>query len=432
MSQHIILPYRTTYRKNNSKISPPLDDSAAAFDLLQVVTSTPIDFITKNYLMLAYAFPPSRMLALKRMATIDRIALDYSEQNSLKVKNPSSWAFSEEYRKRVLSHIRWVEQDFSLNYNYSTELGLPELLSEKLQIPGTHTCVITANTSQAIIILCSLAAQLRLDSTITAPFYWSILENSRIFGTDPEYKYFIRSKENSKFFLDESFELRQAIWLTDPPYSTNGEISSKTIKFLDRMCGAGHLLFIDYALQDPSNLSFFKFKNVENIFFILSPHKSINVNGSKFAAIFFPNRFSQFFEEFSDSLIGSLPSSTINAAYHFLTDNFDIVCSKKNDWVYEKGHILKNLIEQYDNINTDFFGSSIYMTVYFHHLPSNFLDDKRALLALVEGTGCIVIPGSRNYANPIEGLSFRLNLSIGNNEFFENITKIFSYLVRCY
>ena len=370
---------------------------------------------------------PKSISSLTRMDEIDSLINEFKNRTGKKVGNISSWSFSDEYFSSVLSNIRWPRSTEDLSYNYSWELGIPEKINSHLNIPDDMTSIVVTNSSQAITLISRLTCNFSKNHTLLAPFYWSIAENIKsIRGNIKTVN--LKVNRTGEYIFDEQCNNNEIVWFTLPPFSTGGKIAQSTIEKIDALSSRGTYFIFDEALRDPFKTIVLKLNNRKNIFSILSPHKHLNVNGNKFSIIIFPTRFGNYFIENSDSMLGSLPSSTVTAAFHFLSDNYEHVRQRLKLWLNHANNDLSALDAMYPSIIFDLWDDGIYRSVYIPKIDWNYLDNKDNFFELLEKTNCAVIPGTRNNSSSSRGLSFRVNLTQNSAKYIHELKTTFTYL----
>ena len=363
-------------------------------------------------------------MASQRMENVDFLIGKFSCENNVHIKNISTWKFCDSYFVDVLSEICWPKEKHEMNYNYPWEMGLPKKILRKLRVPETHDCIIITNTSQAITLLAHLASCLKADQIVVNPSYWSVEENIKAFGGTPI------SFHAQSGTIDEVMGASETkvIWLTRPMFATGSEIPKHIKIGLKSISNEGTYFFFDEALMNPFQTALHGDFDKDNSFFVLSPHKHLNVNGAKFSILIFPKRFEKYVVEYSDSLLGSLPSSTITAANHFLSENYDHVVRLFSRWVNRANFEIESLLSLYGDVEIAPWVSGIYRSIYFPKLDYRYFDEQHHFFDLMAATKCAIIPGNYNKSCPTLGLSFRVNLSQHSAEYLHAINKVIKHI----
>ncbi|MCW9035914.1 MAG: hypothetical protein OQJ97_16960 [Rhodospirillales bacterium] len=370
---------------------------------------------------------PISFSPLVRLEGVDDLIREFELESGQKICNLSGWLFSDEYFQNVLKYTRWPQTDYSYSYNYGWEHALANKVAKKIGVPSNMGSVIVHNTSQGITLFASLFAKIAKRQIVIGPYYWSVFENISAFKGDVTRQY-LKHDSAFNYQLNDTFQACDAVWITRPPFSTGGIIASNTEKKLQQQSANGTYIVYDEALSSPRK-SILKTIKTENIFSLISPHKCLNINGKKFSLISFPKRFEHYFEEYSDSFLGSLPDSTITAAHHFLSTNYDELLSKWDQWIVDGNREVEAVVGRFHGVKIDKWGDSIYRTVFISHLPSDFLDCPKKFKEMLARTGCAVIPGTRNNMANELGFCFRINMTQLNAEYLSFLGQTLGFLI---
>lgn len=368
-----------------------------------------------------------RPFASKRMDRIDQLIDRYGLKNDKSILNVSTWHFSDGYHREVLSHIRWPTETYFTNYNYPWELGLDVEARKAFSIPDSHDCLFLSNTSQAIVLLAFLTGKLSDRACVCNPSYWSLEENISAFGSDV-IEFYPQVEEVSILAKKIKRPEKTTIWITRPLFSTGTNHEVAFYELLEDLTQKGAILVFDEALSNPYTSVSRELENKERSFFILSPHKYLNVNGLKFSALIFPRNFKKFLIEYSDSFFGSLPGSSIAAVTHFLSDNYREVLARFDQWSKQANREIEALASTFPLSKMEKWDQGIYRTIYFTNLPADIFEDTEKFCDLLDKTNCALIPGTFNKAPEDLGLSFRINLSLWSASYLANLRLILSYL----
>lgn len=371
--------------------------------------------------------PLPRFSSSVRMAVIDKLVSEYELTTGQRINGISNWNFCEEYFEDVLTKIEWPDDDFSLQYSYSWELGYSERLRKRLAVPVEMEAIVLSNTSQAITLLSALATHLSEKQVVFGPYYWSVSENASMFGADVEHKYLTRDPAGG-YEHEDDLELLNCAWITRPPFATGSKLTNQFIGRISTAAKQGTYFLFDEALSNPFDSILTKLECVGSSFSVLSPHKYINSNGSKFAALVFPNQYQDFLEERADSLFGSLPASVMCAVTHFLSSDYDLVLANVRTWITNANREIQSVVDRHRFVELDPWSDGIYRTVYIPLLPASFLDIPEEFTSLMAHTLCGVIPGTRNYSAPSNGLSFRVNLTRNNALYLKALDDVLKHL----
>lgn len=222
---------------------------------------------------------------------------------------------------------------------------------------------------------------------------------------------------------------RQALWLTNPVYSTGLYALEQSCDELLRIAEAGIFIVADESLALRQTAIAQTLGGHENFVGIYTPHKSICMNGIKFSAVVTHPRHQATLEDWADVLSGGLSVSATVAVQHFLTASFDECRAgfarrlrEIRDW-----HI--DLVRSFNGtVAVDFDSEGHFVMAYLPRLAAELRHRIDFLEEILMATGCILIPGFRNGFDERSGFCFRINLARDSDEFRGAVGRLYSFL----
>jgi hypothetical protein len=241
----------------------------------------------------------------------------------------------------------------------------------------------------------------------------------------------VPAQRDGSYGLPANLKLRpgQALWLTNPIYSTGIYSLELYVDQLLKIADSGVFIVADEALAlGPSKIAS-KLGGHRNYISISSPHKSICINGLKFSAIVFHSSHLEIFEDWADVLSGGLSIAAVTAVGHFLTPAFEQYQSNFVNLIDEARRWHASIVSTLDDrIQTDQQTRGHFVTAYVPHLHSACGRDLDFLANILSETGCILIPGTRSGFDAAYGFCFRVNLAQDSDEFRSSLLKLYRFL----
>jgi hypothetical protein len=251
-----------------------------------------------------------------------------------------------------------------------------------------------------------------------------------MFGLDYELIYINRDVNyifNKNEFVgigDVSF----AYWITNPIYCTSVYYTSNQIEFFKTICQTNYVVFdeslclLEYLITPKINSKY--------VIGLISPHKSICMNGTKFSLVTTDIRFQNFLDAWSDVLCGCLCCSNEIAIKHFLSDSY-IAYKKVFDKMIKKQFMeLTTLLDYYPYVSYDKYAEGYLISLFFKRVKPNKGLELEFNRDILNKTGERFIPGIRNHFSDSMGFCFRVNLSVLSESSIFYVKRILNYLTE--
>jgi hypothetical protein len=223
-----------------------------------------------------------------------------------------------------------------------------------------------------------------------------------------------RSKEGTFSFPDVEDHLLSgidALWLTSPVYCTGVDYDdTDSENFISAMLRRGKRIVFDECLSERGRRVGPKFPN-DGVAAIYAPHKSICVNGIKFAVVVFDASEQEHFDSWCDVWNGCLPISSIAGIRHFLSPDFERYQTQFRQLTSDRHEKVRAIVGRTSSILLDRKAAGYLISVYAPQIEAKAGLDTSFLEDAVSATGAIFIAGARNEMDRDVGLSFRLNLA---------------------
>jgi aspartate/methionine/tyrosine aminotransferase len=295
----------------------------------------------------------------------------------------------------------------------------PEETSGLITENGTTCIAAVANWLK----LCAVS-----EVTLLTPYYFSTPYNLQRLGISVLELPAVREGTYS-IPPNMSLSEGQALWLTNPIFSTGSYLPDSDIHRLIEIADSGAIVVADEALAlSPSRIGAV-LGGHRNFVGIYTPHKSVCVNGLKFSVITFHPKHQAAFEDWSDVLSGGLSISAAAAVDHFLTPAFDEYRLHFTGLIEATRDWHNSILARWrGDIETDEHARGHFVTAYAPQLSAHLGDNLSFLSHLIEETGCVVIPGTRSAFDTKHGFCFRVNLARDSAEFRYALTALYKLL----
>jgi hypothetical protein len=368
---------------------------------------------------------------------VEDLGHEYRRQHGFEPFNISYWNPSDQTEQFLLRYLNLPPPSFHIPYIYSHYEGKSAVLEQLGFTDGNRQCwFVNAGTVAVVLAVHWLAAQDITRLIVVCPAYFSVLHLCDAIKLPLGLAYMRRERGQWELprgqmieVLDES-PTKTAFWITNPVFSTGCYLSEPDVAFLASLLERGAVLIADECLCINGYELSRALGSFDRFLGLYSPHKSVSVNATKFAAISFHKNYHDFFRGWGDVLTGPLASSTYSAIRHFLGEGFhefQNVFLNHIDAVHKE--VLSIVQERSTAIVTDEHAKGHYITCYIPLLPANLGKDERFMRDLIWQTAGTLVAGVRSHMTPDVGFSFRINLARSCPQFYSALRRITNYLL---
>jgi aspartate/methionine/tyrosine aminotransferase len=353
---------------------------------------------------------------LRLLADLESIAERYEERFGAAPVNLSLWNPAPSLVQDLELRLPPSSDLKGIDYAFSYELPERPTLLETLGFdPATRGCVLTHSGSTAIVAAANwLKARGCLRVLIVGPRYFTVPYALASFGIHWTVAYMRRSKDGKfSFPAIEDHLLRDidALWLTSPVYCTGIDFDDiQSEHFITSMLRRGLRIVVDECLSESGRRIGPRFTDA-GIATIYAPHKSICVNGVKFATVVFHSSEQEHFDSWCDVWNGCLPISSVIGVRHFLSSDYVRYQTEFRKLTSLRHERVRSIVAQTPSILLDPDADGYLISVYAPNIEAQAGLDVSFLEEAANATGAVFISGARNEMDPEVGLSFRLNLA---------------------
>ena len=317
-------------------------------------------------------------------------------------------------------------------YRYSQGLPSTEAVLSKLGFAADHAgALITENGTTSIS---TVANWLKLkgitEVTLLTPYYYATSHSLLRLGISLRETALERTAGGAyRLPGDLALQSHQALWITNPVYSTGLYSLEASCELLRRIADSGVIVVADELLALRPTAIARQLGGHENFVGIYTPHKSICMNGVKFSIVVVHPRHQATLEDWAEVLSGGLSLSAIIAIQHFVTSSFDgyregfsQLMRRTRDW-----HV--DLVDGFDGtIELDAGSEGHFVMAYVPGLAAKLGSRIDFLAEILQETGCILVPGFHSGFPERSGFCFRVNLARDSEAFRDALSRLYPFL----
>lgn len=249
--------------------------------------------------------------------------------------------------------------------------------------------------------------------SFVTPFYYSALRVAQEWSMDTAM--IAPSRQSGSPALDpgalEAVREGDALWITNPLYSIGHYWGDEATAPLIALADRGVTLVLDESLCLPGAELARAIGHHERVWSVLSPTKSICLNGAKFSALMLPVDLLADARRQSDILCGALQSSSLYALDAYLSGRLSSIAPAFEALLDERRQRCHSLLSGLRAIRLDAHTRGHFISCFFPGIPARAGRDALFLRSAFEHTKSTFIPGNRAYMPDEWGFSFRINLA---------------------
>lgn len=363
------------------------------------------------------------------------------QEYGIHIPNVSYWDSSSDFQKHMTQALVLPPQSLPWNYYYTYSISKEDRLQvlkhlgvQMQQLSSTMGLLLQSSTI-AIVNMVNLLVHFNYTRLcILQPAYFSVASCCSMLSLKYGTEQISFADGKPQIPIDRIIEGGyDSIWITSPIFCTGYYPDKKFLKDIEFLKSLGLTLVFDESLALPGKELIRSFPVNQKLFAIYSPHKSIAMNGLKFAVIICDNFYEDFLEQWVDVFSGALSSSNRDAVLHYITPNYLENCYPAyKTYINHTKKIVSDIVEQFP------FASMLPATE--GHYINIFLDlkiqRKKELFSFLNDIihKCLAsfIPSSLNGFDPCQGFGFRVNLTGNILELEGALGRIMKYINTWY
>lgn len=352
------------------------------------------------------------------------------------ILNISHWDSSNEFQKHMMGALVLPYQSLPWNYYYTYSISMKDRrqILKNLGVPTKHLTssmgLLLQSSTIAIVNMINLLVHFKYKRLcILQPAYFSVAPCCSMLSLEYGTEKILFRNNHPQIPIDAIISGGyDCVWITSPIFCTGYYLDNENIRDINYLKSIGITLILDESLALPGKELVRSLPISKELFAIYSPHKSISINGLKFAVVVCHKYYEDFLEQWIDIFSGALASSNRDAVFHYLSPNYIKNCYPAyQSYIMQTKNLISSVVDKYA------FASMLPNTE--GHYVTIFTDIKiqeNELLYLMKDIiyNCLAsfIPSTLNGFDFSQGLSFRVNLTAHTYDLKEAVSKIMQYL----
>jgi hypothetical protein len=354
---------------------------------------------------------PPRIEAIARLDKLEELSDRFERENGYAPELLSHWDPKPAFAKVISSWPRPIEDSASLvDYVYSSYLESLGYLQKFLSdIPERGYVLTPSGTSSLATVLTYLAGIGVRHLYLITPAYFAVEAFAQTLGISLTFCEVRRRGGDYHLPKISNFQVKSAIWITLPIYGTSCYISPKEVgEFIDRI-DSRNAVIIDESLAYPDRNGALKSKTATRVIRIMTPNKALCINGEKVSIISCPKHLTTTLNDLADCLCGGIGASGLRALNFFAHESFGRAMTAMRSLVDLSWKRMLKVLQGSRHAH-DKSPDGHFVMLYWPRLPMAGAENLKFMQEIVEASGALPIPASRNRHPAAGGFAFRVNL----------------------
>lgn len=371
------------------------------------------------------------------MDDIFSIEKKVEQKYGIHIPNVSHWDSSVAFQKHMTQALVLPPQSLPWNYCYTYSISKEERLQvlkhlgvQTQQLQSVMGLFVQSSTIAIVNMINLLVHFNRKRLCILQPAYFSVATCCSTLSLDYGTEQISFINGVPRMPMDKIIEGKyDCIWITSPIFCTGYYPDKEFIQNIKFLKSLGMTLVFDESLTLPGKELVRSFLIDQKVFAIYSPHKSIAINGLKFATIICNIFYEDFLEQWVDVFSGALGISNRDAILHYITPNYLEECYPAyKKYIDLARKVVSDIVEQYS------FASMLPLTEghYINIFLALKIQGKNELLNFINNIihKCLAsfIPATLNGFDTSQCFGFRVNLTGNILELEGAIGRIMQYI----
>ncbi|MBI3699669.1 MAG: hypothetical protein HY242_04400 [Afipia sp.] len=355
---------------------------------------------------------PPRIEAVTRLDDIEELADEFACENGYSPELLSHWDPKPEYACEIERWLVRKQQTSSLiQYVYSSYLKIDDRVKYRLGEGDDRGVVLTHSGTTSIATVVTYLNNIGVKTLhIITPAYFAVESLGTSFGLSIVYAPILRNDGRYTLPKIKCDGSRNAIWLTFPIYGTSSYVSSGEVaSFIDAL-PPDVIVIVDESLAYADRNSLSATTTTQRVIRIATPQKALCMNGEKVSLITVPGHLSDSFDAWSECLAGGIGASGQNALQFLASESFDVAVVRSRALVSSSLEKMRRIVGARKNVSLDEECDGHFAMIYWPALQMSLAEDRRALKEMIDASGAVPIPASRNRHPENYGFAFRVNL----------------------
>jgi histidinol-phosphate/aromatic aminotransferase/cobyric acid decarboxylase-like protein len=355
---------------------------------------------------------PPPIDAITRLDDLEDIAEAFYLANGYIPELVSHWDPKPEF---ALEIERWIVREARpsslIQYVYSSYLEIDGRVKRRLGESRDRGIILTQSGTTSIATVVTYLNNIGIKQLhIVTPAYFAVESLASSFGLQLSFPQI--GRRDGLYFLPRKHQIgsRNAIWLTFPIYGTSSYVSPRQVaSFIDAL-PLDTIVIVDESLAYPDRNSLSETKTVDRVIRIATPQKALCMNGEKVSLITLPQHLSDSFNAWSECLAGGIGASGQNALQFLASDAFDVAVTRSRQLIRSTFERMRRVLGSRSTISLDQECDGHFVMIYWPDLKMSLSDNRCFMKKILDSSGSLPIPASRNRHPDHNGFAFRVNL----------------------
>lgn len=355
---------------------------------------------------------PPLIDAITRLDDLEDLAEDFYRTNGYRPELISHWDPKPEFARQIDKWlVRPTPPSSLVEYVYSSYVEIDDRIRRRLIEDSGRGIVLTQTGTTSIATVITYLNNIHVKHLhILTPAYFAVESLASSFGIPVSFHPVVR--HDGRYSLPSLGHLGRGsvVWLTFPIYGTSSYIPpSEVAAFIDGF-SQDAIFIVDESLAFPDRDSLSDTKTRERVIRIATPQKALCMNGGKVSLITLPQHLSDSFNAWSECLAGGIGASGQNALQFLATDSFDLAMASARHLIRLTYERMRRVLGPRATVSLDNECDGHFLTLYWPSLKMALSEDQTFMRTILDESGALPIPGSRNRHPDSDGFAFRVNL----------------------
>ena len=355
---------------------------------------------------------PPAIEAIDRLTDLENLADEFEAARGYQPELISHWDPKPEFRRKLEGLVATEsESDESpVDYVYSGYLQLGALLDRLGERTDRGALLTPSGTTSIVNAIAYLKNVGCKHLHIISPSYFAVEAGAGAFGISTSFSEVKR--------VDRAYELPplphlaedSAVWLTFPIYGTSCYLNPRSVAtFIDSLPNSV-VVIVDEGLAFLDRPSLIHVESLDRVIRISTPSKPICINGEKFSVVTFPKHLTDSLDAWSECFSGGIGAAGMRSMRLFQSDHYETVVKSVRTMLSERRSKLSKLLATHATVSIDRETDGHFVTSYWPELSMELADDISFIKSLIDESGAVPMPSSRNRHPRHYGFAFRVNL----------------------
>jgi histidinol-phosphate/aromatic aminotransferase/cobyric acid decarboxylase-like protein len=355
---------------------------------------------------------PPNIEAIGTLDDLEDLADEFTSHNGYQPELVSHWDPKPEFEAQIAGWVQGYNSSTSLaRYVYSSYLPEDHRIQKRLnERPGRSYLLLPSGTTSMAVVITYLSSVGIHNLHIVRPAYFVAEVLAAQMRMAVSFVEVVR--DGRQYSLPKGTVVPQAsaLLLTFPVYGTSCYVSPRIVaSFIDTLPEAV-IVIVDESLAYPDRDSLAEVTTIHRVIRIASPHKALCVNGEKVSIVTFPRHLWSGLHAWSECFAGGIGASGLRAKRFLTSDAFDSAVGSSRALCRDLLHRAIQVLQKHPRISVDEGVDGHFIMVYWPHLPMTYSRDRDFMKQIIDESGAVPIPASRNGHPERYGFAFRINL----------------------